>query len=83
MTDSSPQFGRNYQVTLLRRIRRIDLPKMLDLSEELYHRWDDLDIESYENGNPEADDEAAMVTIAELVCNHQVPAAACMTQNLF
>ena len=39
MTDSSPQFGRDYQVTRVRRILRRDLGRLLAASEELYFLW--------------------------------------------
>ena len=39
MTDSSPQFGRDYQVTRVRRILRCDLGRLLAASEELYFLW--------------------------------------------
>ena len=39
MTDSSPQFGRDYQMTLIRRIRKGALPTMFDAFIELYQLW--------------------------------------------
>ena len=40
MTDASPQFHREYQVTLLRRIRKDDLVSMIAASDELCSLWD-------------------------------------------
>ena len=39
MTDSSPQFNRDYQVTLLRKVDRVNMPQMLRASTELFHLW--------------------------------------------
>ena len=39
MADSSPQFNRDYQVTIIRRISRSALPSMLDAASELYGLW--------------------------------------------
>ena len=41
MTDSSPQFHRNYQVTLLRRIERRHLADLVAAADELFGFWDE------------------------------------------
>ena len=73
MTDSSPQFGRNYQVTLLCRIKRVDLPMLLDISEQLFKMWQGASAADFEMEKQVEDESALMEMASEMICDHQTP----------
>lgn len=74
MWDSSPQFGRDYQMCLVQQIRESDLDNLWDCSEAMFFLWESEGPPNFSDSNNVEDEAAIMAKLRNGMKVHALPA---------